>query len=208
MKSTAMCLTGVRVPMPGLPEAFLDLGAYLADADCRAGMYSVPAVAPDQAAAMDTDAEAAAAGHCTPHSSGDDDSSQASTSSKRGPGVSAGIRRRLAWHGAVPISNMQRQEEELVHHGRPGVAGLGQELWQERVRPGLEAHMGDVAEATRSGVAKAVSMLPAPMAKHVKRGFIGKVLAPRAEVLSLGKVSAGARCFVKVAGCSPPGIVM
>ena len=45
-------LPGARVPLPGLPESFLDATAALADADCRAALYGVPALAPEAVAAV------------------------------------------------------------------------------------------------------------------------------------------------------------
>jgi hypothetical protein len=53
-----------QVPLPVLPLAYLDLSAFVADADCRAGMYQVPpvsAAALAKAAADDAAAAEAAA---------------------------------------------------------------------------------------------------------------------------------------------------
>lgn len=61
-RQVARCtVRGLQVPLPCLPGSCLDLSGFLADADCRAGMYQVPPVstAAAQAAALD-DAGAAA----------------------------------------------------------------------------------------------------------------------------------------------------
>ncbi len=44
-----------QVPLPGLPDSFLDLSAFLADADCRAGMYQVPALSDETLQSADAD---------------------------------------------------------------------------------------------------------------------------------------------------------
>lgn len=50
-----------QVPLPVLPMASLGLSAFLADADCRAGMYQVPPVSAGALAAAAADDAAAAA---------------------------------------------------------------------------------------------------------------------------------------------------
>eukprot|EP00879_Flechtneria_rotunda_P021224 GHRR01022357.1.p1 GENE.GHRR01022357.1~~GHRR01022357.1.p1 ORF type:complete len:1088 (+),score=434.44 GHRR01022357.1:237-3500(+) len=53
--------SGLQVPLPCLPGSYLDLAAFVADADCRAGMCCLPPMAHTAVAASTTDAAAAAA---------------------------------------------------------------------------------------------------------------------------------------------------